>query len=202
MKVFASSRSRCAHLVRDKRANELAEFAVIIPVLLMVLIGMYWFGRAYNIYETITRAAREGARYGATPVCALCGTSCGNGTDMPGFPCTSTIVSNSIIPSLQAAHLDPSQIIPINGSTKNPPNLNSCFRGGTQPAGCRAAGPACFSSNNVWVCHCVDMNTGANPPECGTWVGFKYPFTFPFPFTGLNNLAINIPTTVQMREER
>jgi len=202
MKVFASSKSRCAHLVRDKRANELAEFAVIIPVLLMVLIGMYWFGRAYNIYETITRAAREGARYGATPVCALCGNSCGNGTDMAGFPCTSSIVSNSIIPSLQAAHLDPNQIVSINGSNTKPPNLNSCFRGGTQPAGCRASGPACFSSNNVWVCHCVDMNLGGNPPECGTWVGFRYPFTFPFPFTGLDKLAINIPTTVQMREER
>ena len=202
MKVFASLKSRFGRLVRDKRGNELAEFAVVIPVLLMVLIGMYWFGRAYNIYETITRAAREGARYGATPVCALCGNSCGNGTDIAGFPCTSAVVTNTIIPSLQAAHLDPGQILPINGSGTNPPSLNSCFRGANQPAGCRAAGPACSISNNVWVCHCVDMNTGGDPPECGTWVGFKYPFAFPFPFTGLDRLTIQIPTTVQMREER
>ena len=203
MKVFASSRSRFRRLLRDKRGSELAEFAVVIPVLLMVLIGMYWFGRAYNIYETITRAAREGARYGATPVCALCGNSCANGTDMSAFPCTSTVVNNSVIPSLQAAHLDPSQIVSITGSTKTGPSLNGCFRGGTQPTGCRASGPACSVSNNVWVCHCVDMNTGGNPPECGTWVGFKYPFQFVFPFTGLGPpFQIQIPVTVQMREER
>lgn len=198
MKVLASSRSRFGGLVRDKRANELAEFAVVIPVLLMVLIGMYWFGRAYNIYETITRAAREGARYASATPCALCTQSC-NFPGMPPYPCTQQIMSNAIVPSLQASHLDPSQIISVS---KKAPNLNSCFRGGTQPAGCRAAGPVCDQNQNVWVCHCVDMNPNGDPPECGTWVSFKYPFQFPFPFTGLDRLQIQIPVTVQMREER
>ena len=201
MKVFGGSRSPRLRPFRDKRGNELAEFAVIFPLLLTVLIGMYWFGRAYNIYETITRAAREGARYGAKPVCALCGKTCSNGNDIASFPCTSTIVTDAVIPSLQAAKLDPGQIQSITAGN-NPPNLRGCFRGSNQPAGCRASGPACFQSNNVWVCHCVDMNSGANPPECGTWVGFRYPFMFRFPFTGLDKAPITISATAQVREER
>jgi len=49
------------------------EMAFILPLLLMLLIGMFWTARAYNIYETITRAAREGARTAVAPTCATCG---------------------------------------------------------------------------------------------------------------------------------
>ncbi len=46
---------------------ELFEFAIVVPLLLMLLLGIVWMGRAYNVYETITRAAREGARYAVLP---------------------------------------------------------------------------------------------------------------------------------------
>ena len=59
--------------VAEERGAELLEFAIVLPVLLMLLIGMIWLGRAYNIYETMTRAAREGARYAGAPTCAKCG---------------------------------------------------------------------------------------------------------------------------------
>lgn len=201
MKVLAGSRrSRFGGLFGDKRANELAEFAVVLPLLVTVVVGMYWFGRAYNIYETITRAAREGARYASAPSCALCTQPC-DFAGMPTYPCAANVVNNAIVPSLQASHLDPSQII---STTKNnaQPNLNSCFRGTNQPSGCRASGAVCDQVQNVWVCHCVDMNPNGSPPECGTWVAFKYPFQFPFPFTGLDRVQIQIPVAVQMREER
>ena len=58
----------------EERGAEIVEFAIVLPTLLMLLIGIIWLGRAYNIYETMTRAAREGARYGAAPTCALCAT--------------------------------------------------------------------------------------------------------------------------------
>ena len=41
MKVFGGSRSPRLRPFRDKRGNELAEFAVIFPLLMTVLIGMY-----------------------------------------------------------------------------------------------------------------------------------------------------------------
>ncbi len=45
-----------------ERGAELVEMAFVLPLLLTLLIGVFWAARAYNIYETITRAAREGAR--------------------------------------------------------------------------------------------------------------------------------------------
>ena len=49
------------------------EMALALPLLLTLLIGIFWGSRAYNIYETITRAAREGARVAVAPSCATCG---------------------------------------------------------------------------------------------------------------------------------
>lgn len=52
---------------------EIVEMAFVLPMLLALLIGVFWAGRAYNVYETITRAAREGARVAVAPSCATCG---------------------------------------------------------------------------------------------------------------------------------
>jgi Flp pilus assembly protein TadG len=46
---------------RDRGAV-LVEFALVIPVLLMVMVGIIEFGRAYSYQESIQGAAREGAR--------------------------------------------------------------------------------------------------------------------------------------------
>jgi len=43
----------------------LIELALILPVLMLILMGIVDFGRAFNAYIIITNAAREGARYGA-----------------------------------------------------------------------------------------------------------------------------------------
>src|SRR5260370_15672691 len=47
---------------RGERGAELVEMAFALPILLTLLLGIIWFARAYNIYETMTRAARAGAR--------------------------------------------------------------------------------------------------------------------------------------------
>ena len=47
---------------RDDRGAAMIEFAIIVPVLLMLLVGIIQFGRAYNIQVGIQAAAREGAR--------------------------------------------------------------------------------------------------------------------------------------------
>ncbi len=39
---------------------EIAEAAIVLPLMFTMLLGIYWFGRAYNVYSTITHAAREG----------------------------------------------------------------------------------------------------------------------------------------------
>ena len=38
------------------------EFAIVLPLLVLILAGMVDVGRAFNSYMVITNAAREGAR--------------------------------------------------------------------------------------------------------------------------------------------
>lgn len=44
------------------RGQTLAEFALVLPVLLLVMMGIVDFGRAVWAYNTLSNAAREGAR--------------------------------------------------------------------------------------------------------------------------------------------
>jgi len=41
------------------------EFALVLPVLLLLVVGMLDFGRAVNYYNTLTELAAEGARFAA-----------------------------------------------------------------------------------------------------------------------------------------
>ncbi|MEN8144746.1 MAG: TadE family protein [Gemmatimonadota bacterium] len=44
----------------------MVEFAIIIPILLAVLLGIVEFARAWQIQQVVTNAAREGARVAVT----------------------------------------------------------------------------------------------------------------------------------------
>ena len=43
------------------------ELAVVVLVFFTLIMGIVEFGRAYNIYQNITDAAREGARFSVAP---------------------------------------------------------------------------------------------------------------------------------------
>lgn len=53
--------------IRKQRGANVLEAALTIPIVLMMVFGMVDLGRAYNIYQVITNAAREGARYSVAP---------------------------------------------------------------------------------------------------------------------------------------
>ncbi len=59
-------------LAGETRGAEIAEAAAVLPLMFMILLGIFWFGQAFSIYGAITRAAQEGARAGAAPYCATC----------------------------------------------------------------------------------------------------------------------------------
>ena len=52
--------------VSRSEGQALVEFALLLPLFLMLLFGMIDFGRAYSASVTQTNAAREGARLGVT----------------------------------------------------------------------------------------------------------------------------------------
>jgi len=48
-----------------EKGQALAEFALVIPVLLILLVGIFEIGYGLNSYLTVVDAARDGARLGA-----------------------------------------------------------------------------------------------------------------------------------------
>ena len=52
-------------LKKDDRGAALVEFAIVLPVLIVLIMGIVEFGWIYNGFITITGAAREGARVAA-----------------------------------------------------------------------------------------------------------------------------------------
>jgi Flp pilus assembly protein TadG len=51
--------------IKREKGQSLVEFALLVPVLLIILAGVLDLGRLYYVYVTITDAASEGATYAA-----------------------------------------------------------------------------------------------------------------------------------------
>ena len=171
---------------------EIAEATLVLPLVFMLLLGIVWFGRAFNIYSTIQQAAQQGAIAAARATCATCGnTSALDGTvtscPVTGSPGSVTYAIESV---MCASNLDPTQI-PVNS---NPPNPVSCATPPTIP---------CTTTDQITVCRQALLNPPAStqPPQCGTIVGFQYPFKFNFPGTSLNMQQIILSAQAQSRME-
>lgn len=52
---------------RNERGSALIETAVTLPILLLVSVAIFEFGRAYQTWQVLTNAAREGARIAVLP---------------------------------------------------------------------------------------------------------------------------------------
>jgi Flp pilus assembly protein TadG len=50
---------------QKERGAVAVEMAVLLPLLLLILIGTMEFGRIFNVQNSLTQAAREGARHAA-----------------------------------------------------------------------------------------------------------------------------------------
>lgn len=57
---------RLVDRVRANEAAELVEFALLLPLLLVMVIGLLDFATAYNLKQKLANAAREGARIGSS----------------------------------------------------------------------------------------------------------------------------------------
>src|SRR5438128_165437 len=53
-------------LLADIAASQMAEFAVCLPLLIVVVVGIFDFGEAFNVKQKLNGAAREGARFASS----------------------------------------------------------------------------------------------------------------------------------------
>jgi Flp pilus assembly protein TadG len=53
--------------LRSDRGTALIEAAMTIPIILLIMVGIFEVGRAYQTWQVVTNAAREGARASVIP---------------------------------------------------------------------------------------------------------------------------------------
>ena len=64
--ILTSVRGRLRLLAVETEATQIVEFAVALPLLLVMVVGIFDFGNAYNLKQKVTNAAREAARLGSS----------------------------------------------------------------------------------------------------------------------------------------
>jgi Flp pilus assembly protein TadG len=195
MRIISRAAARTwRRIARDARGTEIAETAVVLPMLFMILIAIFWFGQAFRIYGTLTQASRAGARAAVAPVCATCGAAASTPTQNAVAAVTSAMV---------ASRLDTAQLQPLTGWT--PPALCPC--GSASPA----CGAPVSCDPAATINACVQANVQLSYPTtapggmgtCGTSVSmrYKYPFHFHIPLTTLDLGTMQLPGQAQMRVE-
>ena len=102
---------------RRERGQAVIEMALTLPLLLLIVLGIFDFGLMFQKYEVVTNAAREGARVGVLP---------------DYTPATAT---NS--PLARARALDYMQVGGVNGTPRG--SVTTC-------AGALAPGQRCVSA--------------------------------------------------------
>jgi Flp pilus assembly protein TadG len=166
-------------ILRRTEGAEIAEAAVVLPIVFLFLMGIIWFGRAFNIYSTVQQAAQQGAITAARPSCASCGNA------FPGNGTVQTAIENV----LQANNLDPTNMKPITLT-------------GT---GCRTHAGKFTICKQVLLNSSPQPQTCSTQPTptqiCGTIIAFKYPFSFSLPFTSLDWSTIYLGAQAQSRME-
>ena len=66
MRAFGRMRFLSHFLLADIAASQMAEFAVCLPLLIVVVVGIFDFGEAFNVKQKLNGAAREGARFASS----------------------------------------------------------------------------------------------------------------------------------------
>lgn len=159
----------------DESGQETFEAGIVLPILFLILLGIFWFGRAFNIKSTIQRAARKGVNTASQYSCATCGNT----------PQGSTQILTSVTDALDADHLKSIDVVSY-----------------TPPFSCTASpAPSCSSSGNVQICTGVPLNCGnlqcqmppvacgANP-ALGVRISFGYQYVFPLPLGNLPPMTL------------
>jgi Flp pilus assembly protein TadG len=162
---------------RAEKGAEALEFAFVITILMTLVLGFFWFARAYNVYQTITRATREGVRQAVLPSSVADGNtydgSAANATPETSSSPSTPIFTNYIAPVLQGEGLG-------TGACSGSSSIN------------------CISNYNETVAW---INPGEAYQQCGVTISFGYPIRLQIPFVGVGLTTLNLHTSVSMRLE-
>lgn len=167
---------------RDERGGAMVEFALVVPLLLVLLMGIIEFGRVWNTEHVMTDAAREGARRAVVRL--------ENQALKKGTGSTMGIVPGAVIQRLTDAGIEPQDVAWDPTSAAH--YADDCDTW-TRPTGT-------VSQTSIYGCGWGD-STGE---EAIVVILSPYPFNFFGPILGLlggNVQSTQLSTYAVMRNE-
>ena len=93
--------------IRNQRGAALLETAITLPLILLVCVAIFEFGRAYQTWQVLTNAAREGAR-----IAILTET-----TDAMVTTAVRDYMANGQLPEFAAATVNIERTVPFGANT-------------------------------------------------------------------------------------
>jgi hypothetical protein len=153
-------------LLNAAGASSLAEFAICLPLLVVLVVGIFDFGGAFNQKQQLSNAMREGARFGASEA-------------------TNDLASGSAPPSVDAIrYLVDSYMVAAR--------MNDC---GLGTVGTPSSGPP-WVYTTLGTCPAPGLTlTIARDPPSGAGATLPTCFLTATNYGGSNPITINIPCT-------
>ena len=163
VRKFRSSSSR---LVNCEKGAELVELALVLPMLLVMLVGVLYYGRAWATKDILAGAARDGARVAVNDFNDTTNPQCAGGT-----PCSVQAAASAVVAAIGNANVDTCGMSPAS----NPPFANGGFTWTYTSGGCA-------SSGQPWtmVIERAVPQTVNNVTVMATRITLSYPYAWNF----------------------
>ena len=137
---------RLGALARDEDGQNLVEFALLLPVLLYILMGIIQFGFIFAAYLTLNNAVREAARWGSIYVYDSTITKTANDTARNNGMVDHIVGSRGVLN------------IPSRGT--NGTNINLSGGGTLTSADCPTAGGSTYSAGSYYGASAANADVG------------------------------------------
>jgi Flp pilus assembly protein TadG len=153
---------------------EIAEFAIVLPILFFLVLAMFWLGQAYNISNNLNKAATDGLAAAVKNTCATCGNTAA----------TNVQIADAIEKAFQAGNLKSGNLTSFSPT----PTCSSPTTSVTSSTGV---------TYNVEVCTGLALWPGST--VLGTRVAMQYQTPISSPVGAFKNLTL--AAVVQGRPE-
>lgn len=160
--------------VFSSEGAEIAEFAIVLPILFFLVLAMFWLGQTYNISNNLNKAATDGLAVALKNTCASCGNAAA----------TNTQIADAIEKAFQAGNLKANSLKSFSPTPACPSPITSV----TSTSGV---------TYNVEVCTGLPLWTGST--ALGTRVAMQYQTPISSPVGAFRNLTL--AAVVQGRPE-
>ena len=151
----------------ESAGSQIVEFAVALPLLLVLVVGIFDFGNAYNLKQRATNVAREAARMGSTqPTSDLSNPS----------PASVLAIRDMVATSLQASRVNNCGLgsaAAVAGGASTPWKW-------TFTSSCGSAGNLVLTVDRGYAFPTTVVIAGTPVKIIGTNVSIQYPFQWQF----------------------